>query len=114
MKHWLITLSFLLLAFCAGCGTKNKVDLPDQPIVILFENDVHCAVDGYAKLVSLREEQRELTPYTATVSSGDYVQGDVIGSLSKGESIVELMNEVGYDVVTLGNHEFDYGMSQLF
>ena len=39
MKHWLITLSFLLLAFCAGCGTKNKVDLPDHPIVILFENE---------------------------------------------------------------------------
>ena len=114
MKHWLITLSFLLLAFCAGCGTKNKVDLPDHPIVILFENDVHGAVDGYAKLVSLREKQRERTPYVATVSCGDYVQGDVIGSLSKGESIVELMNEVGYDVVTLGNHEFDYGMSQLF
>ena len=114
MKHWLIIFSLLLLAFCAGCGTKNKVDLPDHPIVILFENDVHGAVDGYAKLVSLREEQRERTPYTATVSSGDYVQGDVIGSLSKGESIIELMNEVGYDVVTLGNHEFDYGMSQLF
>ena len=114
MKHWLIIFSLLLFAFCAGCKTKNKVDRPDQPIVILFENDVHCAVDGYAKLVSLREEQRERTPYTATVSSGDYVQGDVIGSLSKGESIIELMNEVGYDVVTLGNHEFDYGMSQLF
>ena len=70
MKHWLITLSFLLLAFCAGCGTKNKVDLPDQPIVILFENDVHCAVDGYAKLVSLREKQRERTPYVAAVSCG--------------------------------------------
>lgn len=114
MKHWLIIFSLLLFAFCAGCGTKNKVDLPDHPIVILFENDVHGAVDGYAKLVSLREEQREWTPYVATVSSGDYVQGDVIGSLSKGESIIELMNEVGYDVVTLGNHEFDYGMSQLF
>lgn len=114
MKHNLIIFSLLLFAFCAGCGTKNKVDLPDHPIVILFENDVHGAVDGYAKLVSLREEQREWTPYVATVSSGDYVQGDVIGSLSKGESIIELMNEVGYDVVTLGNHEFDYGMSQLF
>ena len=71
MKHYLIILSFLLLACCAGCGTKNKVDFPDHPIVILFENDVHCAVDGYAKLVSLREEQRALTPYIATVSCGD-------------------------------------------
>lgn len=113
MKHWLIILSFILLACCAGCGTKNKVDVPEKPVVIVFENDVHCAVDGYAKLVSLREEQRELTPYIVTVSSGDYLQGDVIGSISKGESVVDLMNEVKYDVVTLGNHEFDYGMSQL-
>ena len=75
MKHYLIILSFLLLACCAGCGTKNKVDLPDKPIVIVFENDVHCAIDGYAKLVSLREEQREQTPYMATVSCGDFVQG---------------------------------------
>ena len=114
MKHNLILLSFLLLVCCAGCGTKNKVDVPEKPIVIVFENDVHCAVDGYAKLVSLREEQREQTPYIATVSCGDFVQGDIIGSLSKGESIVSLMNEVEYDVVTLGNHEFDYGMPQLF
>ena len=114
MKHNLIILSFLLLVCCAGCGTKNKVDVPEKPIVIVFENDVHCAVDGYAKLVSLREEQREQTPYVATVSCGDFVQGDIIGSLSKGESIVSLMNEVEYDVVTLGNHEFDYGMPQLF
>ena len=114
MKHYLIILSFLLLACCAGCGTKNKVDVPEKPIVIVFENDVHCAVDGYAKLVSLREKQREQTPYIATVSCGDFIQGDIIGSLSKGESIVSLMNEVEYDVVTLGNHEFDYGMPQLF
>ena len=114
MKHNLIILSFLLLVCCAGCGTKNKVDVPEKPIVIVFENDVHCAVDGYAKLVSLREKQREQTPYIATVSCGDFIQGDIIGSLSKGESIVSLMNEVEYDVVTLGNHEFDYGMPQLF
>ena len=114
MKHNLIIFSLLLLVCCAGCGTKNKVDLPEKPIVIVFENDVHCAVDGYAKLVSLREKQREQTPYIATVSCGDFIQGDIIGSLSKGESIVSLMNEVEYDVVTLGNHEFDYGMPQLF
>ena len=114
MKRYLSILLILLTVVLGGCWYTNRSNLPDHPIVILFENDVHGAVDGYAKLVSLREEQRELTPYTAMVSSGDYVQGDVIGSLSKGESIVELMNEVGYDVVTLGNHEFDYGMSQLF
>ena len=114
MKHYLIILSFLLLVCCAGCGTKNKVDVPEKPIVIVFENDVHCAIDGYAKLAALKKRQLASTPYVTTVSCGDFVQGEVVGSLSKGENIVRIMNEVKYDVVTLGNHEFDYGMSQLF
>ena len=114
MKNRIILSLFVLACLMAGCGMNGKIRVPDQPIVIVFENDVHCAVDGYAKLVALREQQREETPYVATVSCGDFVQGDVVGSLSKGESIVNLMNEVEYDVVTLGNHEFDYGMPQLF
>ena len=89
-------------------------DRPTRPIVIMFENDVHCAVDGYARLVALREQQRALTPYVTTVSCGDFVQGDIVGSISRGENIVEIMNQVGYDVVTLGNHEFDFGISQMF
>ena len=114
MKHNLIIFSLLLLICCAGCGTKNKVDVPEKPIVIVFENDVHCAIEGYAKLASLKEQQLALTPYVTTVSCGDFVQGEVVGSLSKGENIVRIMNEVKYDVVTLGNHEFDFGMPQLF
>ena len=46
------------------------------------------------------------------VDNGDAVQGDVIGTLSKGEAIIDLMNAMGYDVATIGNHEFDYGMEQ--
>ena len=117
MKHYLIILSFLLLSCCAGCESDNKKwipDVPESPIVIVFENDVHCAVDGYAKLAGLREQQRMQTPYVTTVSCGDFAQGDVVGSVSHGENIIDIMNQVGYDVVTLGNHEFDFGMSQLF
>ena len=117
MKNKLLTITLGVLIgviIHAAFFKRNTPDLPEKPIVIVFENDVHCAVDGYAKLVSLREKQREQTPYIATVSCGDFIQGDIIGSLSKGESIVSLMNEVEYDVVTLGNHEFDFGMPQLF
>ena len=104
-----------LIAVASGWFWKLSVpDRPDRPIVILFENDVHCAVDGYAKLVTLKEQQQWETPYVTTVSCGDFVQGDVIGSITEGESIIDIMNEVKYDVVTLGNHEFDFGMSQLF
>ena len=108
-----------VLLLMVGClmglgGCMRIPDTPTHPIVIVFDNDVHCAIDGYAKLTALREQQREETPYVTTVSCGDFVQGDVVGSLSKGENIVSIMNEVKYDVVTLGNHEFDFGMSQLF
>jgi 2',3'-cyclic-nucleotide 2'-phosphodiesterase (5'-nucleotidase family) len=44
----------------------------------------------------------------------DAVQGDAIGTLSKGSYIIDIMNEVGYDVATIGNHEFDYGMNRFF
>ena len=115
-KVYMVLFSLLLACFVA-CGTDDNVwmpDVPERPVVIVFENDVHCSVDGYAKLVGLREWQRVQTPYVTTVSCGDFVQGDVVGSVSHGKNIVEIMNEVGYDVVALGNHEFDYGMTQMF
>ena len=109
---------FLLVAFLlGGCNAENGSclpELPDEPIVVVFENDVHCAVDGYAKLSGLYHQQKAVTPYVSIVSCGDFVQGDVVGSVSQGENIVEVMNRVGYDVVTLGNHEFDFGMPQMF
>ena len=117
MKYRTIILSVLILSCLIGYGIfirKLGRHYPDYPIVIVFDNDVHCAIDGYAKLSALKEQQREKTPYVTTVSCGDFVQGDVVGSLSKGENIVAVMNEVGYDVVTLGNHEFDFGIPQLF
>lgn len=89
----------LIVAF--ACKRKNN-------IVILYDNDVHCAVDGYAKMAGVKNVCKTQTPYVSVVSCGDFAQGDVIGTLSQGGSIVEIMNQVGYDVVVFGNHEFDY------
>lgn len=83
-----------------------------KQIVILFDNDVHCAVEGYAHVAMLRDSILKHTPYVAVVSAGDFVQGNVLGSLSRGESIISIMNAVPYDVVTVGNHEFDYTIPQ--
>ncbi len=82
-------------------------------IVILYDNDVHCAVDGYASISALKQDMKAKTDYVSLVSSGDFAQGATIGALSKGDTIINIMNQVGYDVVTLGNHEFDYQMKQL-
>lgn len=97
-----------------GCKSNRVNDHSENPVVVLFENDVHCAVEGYAKLATLKKQLLKSTPYVTVVSCGDFVQGDVIGSISRGEHVVDIMNKVGYDVVVLGNHEFDYGVSQMF
>ena len=100
----------LMALLLSACGAPKA---PDKDIVILFDNDVHCAVDGYAKLGALKHEMQAQTPYVAVVSAGDFVQGAVLGSITKGESIIQIMNAVGYDAVVIGNHEFDYGVPQM-
>ncbi len=109
---YVIILSCVVAVLAAGCK-HDVARKPNHNIVILFENDVHCAVDGYAQLAALRNQSLAQTPYVAVVSAGDFAQGAAIGSLTKGESIVQIMNAVGYDAVTIGNHEFDYGVPQL-
>ena len=105
----------MLLGACCDDQLKNRQpDLPTQPIVVVFENDVHCTVDDYPMLVSLRNEYLSHTDYVSTVSCGDFASGGLLGAISKGEQIIEIMNYVGYDVVALGNHELDYGMEQMF
>lgn len=115
MKKWLILLAlFVAVTFTGGCGGKEKAD--DNDIIILYTNDVHCAVDtdiGYAGLAAYKEWCGEKTPYVALVDCGDALQGDTIGAVSQGKYLVEIMNRVGYDYAVLGNHEFDYGMEQL-
>ena len=104
----------LLLSACNDEKTTERGrDLPDSPVMIVYENDIHCAIDGYPILVSLRDECKSHTDYVSTVSSGDFASGGLAGTVSNGERIVEIMNHVGYDVVALGNHELDYGMQQM-
>lgn len=81
-------------------------------LVILYENDVHCAIDGYAKVAGLRDAIAD-TADVLLVSSGDFLQGSMAGAISKGQYIIDIMSEVRYDAITFGNHEFDYKMPRL-
>ena len=81
--------------------------------VILHSNDVHGQIDGYAYIAGLRTELEKRGAEVILADAGDYSQGDPYVSLSKGANAVEMMNTAGYDVATLGNHEFDYGYAQL-
>ena len=97
-----------------GCG-DNTPKVQDKDISIIYTTDVHCGVDtnlGYAKVEAYKKNLQK-TNYVALVDAGDYLQGEFIGAISKGEYVMEIINEMNYDVVTLGNHEFDYGIDVL-
>lgn len=84
-----------------------------QDVVVLFTSDVRCGIDqgfGYAGVVAARDSFAAAGNHVLLVDNGDAIQGEPIGTLTKGEAIIDLMNIVGYDVVIPGNHEFDYGM----
>ena len=122
MSRLLLISVLLMSSLLSSCDSSVMTKVNSQsstaqspkPIVILYDNDVHCAVDGYSKLVALRDIMLDSTDFVTTVSCGDFSSGGLIAATSEGELVIDVMNKVGYDVVTLGNHELDYGMEQLF
>lgn len=99
-----------MLLSLVGCGNSQTEDL-----VILYTNDVHCAVDsgmGYAGLSALKKQYEAQGLEVILADCGDAIQGAPIGTLSEGEYIIDIMNQVGYDVAIMGNHEFDYGSAR--
>lgn len=100
----------LVVVCMASCKSRQMVQtqaIPERNIVILYDNDVHCGIEGYARMAGLRDAVRD-TAWCAMVSSGDYLQGGTAGAISKGQYIADVMRNMGYDAVALGNHEFDY------
>lgn len=85
----------------------------DGQIVILHTNDVHGAIAGYAKVAALKDAYEAKGAYVLLMDAGDFIQGDPTVSVSVGATAVELMNMAGYDVVSMGNHEFDYGYENM-
>lgn len=110
--------SLLLALTIALAFTPAIAETPalEKDIVVLYTNDVHCAVDsgwGYTGLASYREALLEDGNYVTLVDNGDSIQGEPLGTISRGSYIIDLMNQVQYDVATVGNHEFDYGVDRL-
>ena len=102
MRRISSVIAAVLLAGTVAIAAPKK-----QSIVILYENDVHCAIDGYQTLAGLRDAIAD-TAYVAVVGSGDFVQGGTAGAISRGQYVADITRTVDYDVITLGNHEFDY------
>ena len=105
-----LALLLLTAAFGAAAG---EIAEKNGDIVILFTSDVHCGIDqnfGFAGLQRFREYLESEGNSVILVDNGDQIQGEPIGTLTKGGAIIDLMNAVGYDIAIPGNHEFDYGM----
>ncbi|WP_426351217.1 5'-nucleotidase C-terminal domain-containing protein [Alloiococcus sp. CFN-8] len=128
-KKWLaILMTFaMVLSLMAGIpayeASAEEATAKAKDIVVLYTNDIHCAIEdsdttdktniiGYDGLAAYKKELVAAGKDVTLVDVGDFVQGGAIGTLSKGEYIIDIMNYVGYDLVTPGNHEFDYGMDQ--
>jgi 2',3'-cyclic-nucleotide 2'-phosphodiesterase (5'-nucleotidase family) len=103
-----------LLTMTAACVMAAAMWAHEKSIVVLYENDVHCAIDGYARMAGLRDAiAAQDTAYVIMVSCGDFLQGGTAGALSQGQHVADVMRSVGYQAVTPGNHEFDYGTERM-
>ena len=119
---WL--LPFYLFAFSPLDADAKK----HKQLVILHTNDTHSTIfpvkqniddkeiagrGGYLRRVNMLKEQRQQHPDLLLFDSGDFSQGSGYYTLFKGEVEIGLMNQMGYDAVTIGNHEFDFGLDNL-
>lgn len=87
-------------------------------IQIIATNDIHSRVVegdgmGYAKIAAIVEQYKKQNPNTIVLDAGDTLHGQTYSTLVNGESIIELMNEIGYDAMTTGNHDYNYGYKHL-
>ncbi len=107
-----VVMSLSLLVSTAWAEDPVTQDLAGKT-VILHTNDVHGAIQDYAKVAALKADYEARGADVYLVDAGDFSQGSVYVSLNKGADAITMLNAVGYDFVTLGNHEFDYGAQQL-
>ena len=117
MRMLALVLSFIMVLglFPVARAEEAPVLANADDIVVYYTNDVHTYIDGalsYDNIADLKTETAKQAAGVLLVDAGDAVQGTAYGSMDKGETIIRLMNAAGYDVATLGNHEFDYGMER--
>lgn len=103
----------LVLSLSCTAFAADEAKPYDGKTVILHSNDVHGAINLYAAIAAMKADYEAQGAEVILADAGDYSQGTVYVSVSKGADAVTMMNAAGYDVATIGNHEFDYGYEQL-
>ena len=110
-----LVLALAMLLGMTAMAEEAAAPALTKDLVILFTSDVHCGIDSgftYTGLYGIKQALSQ-SNHVALVDNGDSIQGDAIGAITKGEADINLMNALGYDAATLGNHEFDYGMERM-
>jgi len=104
-------ISLLLLAVPVLMAAQKNT------ITVIYENDAHSTLPGYAKLATLKAQTLKENKNVLTVSGGDFtvdfMSRSTLGTKSKGAGIIEIMNSIGYDYIVTGNHDYDFGMETL-
>jgi 2',3'-cyclic-nucleotide 2'-phosphodiesterase (5'-nucleotidase family) len=119
----LVMLALLLSMFFSGltcyAAEEQDADLAGAArLSIVHSNDTHARVKegdglGFAKISTIIREAKKINPNTLVLDAGDTFHGQTIATLNKGESIAQIMNEIGYDAMVPGNHDFNYGYERL-
>lgn len=105
----------MLVSLCAASATAEQAAGLTKDVLVLFTSDVHCGVEqnfGFAGLQAVKDSAAAAGNHVLLVDDGDAIQGESVGLLTAGQTMIELMNALKYDVVIPGNHEFDYGMDR--
>ena len=111
----LLSLVLAAAMLCALALPASAAEETGEGIVVLYTNDIHCTSDdgmSYASIASYKAQMEQTygADNVTLVDNGDAIQGGVLGSMSNGSWIVDIMNQVGYDLAIPGNHEFDFKM----
>lgn len=121
-----IVIAVIVSALLWNTGEEKK-RIPEKDIAVIYTNDIHTYIKNrdlkdekkaknlsYAALSALKDDIAAQGKEVILVDAGDHIQGTAYGDMDKGATIIQMMNETGYALATLGNHEFDYGISRIF
>jgi len=122
----ILIIAVIAVALILSRGEEKK-KIPEKDIAVIYTNDIHTYIKNrnpndakkakslsYAALSALKEDIAAQGKEVILVDAGDHIQGTAYGDMDKGATIIQMMNETGYMLATLGNHEFDYGISRIF
>ena len=122
-RYWLLASLVIIISFLSSIPVGAQ-----KTLTILHTNDTHSTIlplnpnladtllanrGGYLRRIAMLKEERQKDPDLLLFDSGDFSQGSAFYSLYQGDVEVGLMNQMKYDAVTIGNHEFDFGLENM-